>query len=119
MRWILYYPFQPPDKGTTVRRGILRAGTIFSSTIAVGQTHLVALTPFVPLSRLAGEGEDAAPLSHPVGEGLGVRAKKRTHSACSEPKRCTLTSAQPPPWTGEEPRLPLRSRGGLGWGRNV
>ena len=25
--------------------------------------------------------------------------------------------SQPPPWTGEEPRLPPRPRGGLGWGR--
>ena len=41
-----------------------------------GQARLVALTPCVPLSRGAGEGERAAPLSHAVGEGLGVRAKK-------------------------------------------
>ena len=41
-----------------------------------GQARLFALTPFVPLSRGAGEGERAAPLSHAVGEGLGVRAKK-------------------------------------------
>jgi len=41
-----------------------------------GQARLFALTPFVPLSRRAGEGERAAPLSHAGGEGLGVRAKK-------------------------------------------
>jgi hypothetical protein len=42
-----------------------------------------ALTPCVPLSREAGEGEPQGappftptPLSHAVGEGLGVRAKK-------------------------------------------
>ena len=45
-----------------------------------------ALTPCVPLSRLAGEGERAAvrpytPLSHSVGEGLGVRAVYSTQSA--------------------------------------
>ena len=39
-----------------------------------GQARLFVLTPFVPLSRGAGEGERAAPLSHAVGEGLGVRA---------------------------------------------
>ena len=35
------------------------------------------------------------PLSHTVGEGLGVRAKKRAHLAHSELKRCTLTSCVP------------------------
>ena len=50
-----------------------------------------ALTPYVPLSRRAGEGERAAPLSHAVGEGLGVRAEKRARPANSEPERCTLT----------------------------
>jgi len=30
------------------------------------------------------------PLAHSVGEGLGVRAKKRARPAHSEPKRCTL-----------------------------
>ena len=52
---------------------------------------LFALTPCVPLSRRAGEGERAAPLSHAVGEGLGVRAEKRARPANSEPERCTLT----------------------------
>jgi len=28
-----------------------------------------------------------------------------------------MPPSQPPPWTGEEPRLPPRPRGGLGWGR--
>jgi len=28
-----------------------------------------------------------------------------------------MPPSQPPPWTGEESRLPPRSRGGLGWGR--
>ena len=35
-------------------------------------------------------GQRAAPLSHAVGEGLGVRAKKRARLAHSELKRCTL-----------------------------
>ena len=41
----------------------------------------------------AGEGEPPfapTPLSHPVGEGLGVRANKCERLACSEPKQCTL-----------------------------
>jgi len=33
-----------------------------------------------PLSRLAGEGEHAAPLPHAVGEGLGVRATKSANA---------------------------------------
>ena len=37
----------------------------------------------------------STPLSHSVGEGLGVRAKKRAHLAHSELKRCTLTSCVP------------------------
>ena len=28
-----------------------------------------------------------------------------------------MPTSQPPPWTGEEPRLSPRPRGGLGWGR--
>ena len=35
-------------------------------------------------------GRRAAPLSHPVGEGLGVRAKKRERLSHNEPKPCTL-----------------------------
>ena len=51
----------------------------------------------VPLSREAGEGETQGappftptPLSHAVGEGLGVRAKKRERLAQSELKWRTL-----------------------------
>ena len=36
-----------------------------------------------------------SPLAHSVGEGLGVRAKKRARPAHSEPKRCTLISLVP------------------------
>jgi len=58
----------------------------------------IALTPFVPLSRLRERGNALqgappcapTPLSHTVGEGLGVRAKKRARLAHSELKRCTL-----------------------------
>jgi hypothetical protein len=50
----------------------------------------IALTPFVPLSRLRERGNALqgappcapTPLSHPVGEGLGVRAKKHKHLVC-------------------------------------
>jgi hypothetical protein len=60
-------------------------------------------------------GQRAAPLSHSVGEGLGVRAKKRCVPAHSELKRCTLIS---PP---NLPRTRGRSRDSLpacgeGWG---
>jgi len=65
------------DKGTTVRHGISAAGAVFPSASVNRQARRVALTPFVPLSREAGEGERAAPLAHCVGEGLGVRAKRR------------------------------------------
>ena len=40
-------------------------------------------------------GLRAAPLSHIVGEGLGVRAKKRASPAHSELKRCTLIPCVP------------------------
>ena len=69
----------------------------------MGGFLLIALTPFVPLSRRAGEGERAAPLSHAVGEGLGVRGEKRARPANSEPERCALT-----------PCVPLSRRAGEG-----
>jgi hypothetical protein len=54
------------------------------------QVRCIALTPFVPLSRLRERGNALqgappcapTPLSHPVGEGLGVRAKKHKHLVC-------------------------------------
>ena len=49
-----------PDKGTTVRHRISATGAVFPSASVNGQACLVALTPFVPLSREAGEGERAA-----------------------------------------------------------
>ena len=77
-----------------------------------GWARRVALTPFVPLSRKRARGImecgsgasahaeahasalqkrwHAAPLSHSVGEGVGVRAKLRARPAHSELKRCTL-----------------------------
>jgi hypothetical protein len=54
-----------------------------------------AMCPYqlCPPSCEAGEGERAAPpLSHCVGEGLGVRAKKRERLAHSEPTQCALIS---------------------------
>jgi hypothetical protein len=121
-----FRPPPNPDKGTAVRYEIFGAGALFPCVCLAGQTRLVALTPCVPLSREAGEGEGAppcaptpllirvqpsgteslkqtrffaltpcvplarrasegehaAPLSHLVGEGLGVRAKK-----CALPTR--------------------------------
>jgi hypothetical protein len=55
-----------------------------------GRARLFALTPFVPLSRRRERGNALqgappcapTPLSHPVGEGLGVRAKKHKHLVC-------------------------------------
>ena len=79
----------------------IRAGSIVGVCRQILQgcaMVLIALAPCVPLSRRAGEGERQGeppfahtPLSHPVGEGLGVRAtKKRTHPARSEPTRLVL-----------------------------
>ena len=56
-----------------------------------------------PLAREAGEGERQGappcaptPLSHPVGEGLGVRATEKCAQLIrSELKRCTLISCVP------------------------
>jgi outer membrane protein len=85
-------------KGTTVRHEVFEAGAIFPSASVNRQVRCIALTPFVPLSRLRERGNALqgappcapTPLSHSVGEGLGVRAKKRARLAHSELKRCTL-----------------------------
>ena len=91
------------DKGTTVRYEVFEAGAVFPSASVNRQALRVALTPGVPLSRGAGEpegrergimecgseasahaeanasalqtGQRTVPLSHDVGEGLGVRAE--------------------------------------------
>ena len=63
-----------------------------------GQARLFALTPLSPspARRERGNAQQDAlpcaptPLSHSVGEGLGVRAKKRARPAHSELKRCIL-----------------------------
>ena len=73
---------------------------------------LFALTPCVSLSRRAGEGERAAPLSHIVGEGLGVRAEKRALPVHSEPKECTLTSCKQGEPNPRAPRGSPREAGG-------
>jgi len=98
-RGVALTPCVPPGKGTTVRHEVFEAGAVFPSASLNGQARWTALTPFVPLSRRAGEGDygvrkrsfrphaeanasalqagpRAAPLAHSVGEGLGVRAKK-------------------------------------------
>ena len=84
------------DKGTSVRHRIAAARAIFPSASVNGWARLFALTPFVPLSRRRERGvmecgseasahaeanasalqtgQRTAPLSHAVGEGLGVRA---------------------------------------------
>ncbi|MCL6536849.1 MAG: D-alanyl-D-alanine carboxypeptidase/D-alanyl-D-alanine-endopeptidase [Armatimonadetes bacterium] len=46
--------------------------------VVVERGVVPALTPCIPLSHRAGEGE-CAPLSHLVGEGLGVRTDKSNH----------------------------------------
>jgi hypothetical protein len=43
---------------------------------AGGEGTAISLTPLAPLSRTRARGERAAPLSHCVGEGLGVRANQ-------------------------------------------
>jgi hypothetical protein len=89
------------DKGTTAWHGISAAGAVFPSASVNGQARCIALTPFVPLSRLAGEGERAAgrtaarsytPLPR-CGRGAGGEGKKWAPPAHSEPKRCTLISS--------------------------
>jgi hypothetical protein len=92
------------DKGTGVRYEISGASAPFCPS------------PPLPPSPASGRGGNlslgeppfaSTPLSHPVGEGLGVRAKKRAHLAHSELKRCTLTSSL---------RFPLQA-GGTAWTR--
>ena len=81
----------------------LRQGRFFPAH-ARGQARSFALTPCVPLSRRRERGNALqgappcapTPLSHAVGEGLGVRAKKRARPAHSELKRCTLISPKFP-----------------------
>jgi hypothetical protein len=81
-----------PDKGTGVRYEISGASAPFCPS------------PPLPPSPASGRGGNlslgeppfaSTPLSHAVGEGLGVRAKKRAHLAHSELKRCTLTPLAP------------------------
>ena len=45
------------DKGTTVRYEVFEAGAVFPSASVNRQALRVALTPCVPLSRGAGEGD--------------------------------------------------------------
>ena len=90
--WGCPHPLCPPDKGTGVRYEISGASAPFCPS------------PPLPPSPASGRGGNLSlgeppcaptPLSHPGGEGRGVRAKKRAHLAHSELKRCTLTSCVP------------------------
>ena len=105
MRLVCVVGFE--ERVSVVRLGIIateQAGAIFPSASVSGQARCIALTPFVPLSPPCGRGGNAlqgappcapTPLSHAVGEGMGVRAKKRASPAHSELKRCTLISCVP------------------------
>jgi hypothetical protein len=49
-------PSPLPGKGTTVRHEVFEAGAIFPSASVNRQVRCIALTPFVPLSRLRERG---------------------------------------------------------------
>ena len=71
-------PFAPTPLSHSVGEGL---GVRATKRAGVnGQARCIALTTFVPLSRLRERGNAPpfapTPLSHSVGEGLGVRAKK-------------------------------------------
>ena len=89
------------DKGTSVRHRIAAARAIFPSASVNGWARLFAHTPFVPLSRLAGEGERAAVRPHPSlpqrGEGLGVRAKSGRTLPTANPSDVPLSALSPSP----------------------
>jgi predicted Zn-dependent peptidase len=74
----------------------LRQGQ-FSPAHAWGQARFFALTPCVPLSRKAGEGERIAPLSHCVGEGSGVRATESKEAVRGSVSSGVLALALPTP----------------------
>ena len=87
-----------PDEGTTVRQGVSEAGATFPAQAWTGRRAFLPSPPvsLSPAGRERGNALQGAlpcaptPLSHAVGEGLGVRAKKRARPAHSELKRCTL-----------------------------
>jgi hypothetical protein len=54
---VAFTPKGGSDKGTSVRHRIAAARAIFPSASVNGWARLFALTPFVPLSREAGEGD--------------------------------------------------------------
>ena len=90
----------------------LRQGRFSPADAWAGRRAVLPSPPVSPSpAGRAGEGERAAPLSHAVGEGLGVRAKKRVCSPRSEPKCCTLIRGD----TGGEgntARLPAHASAG-------
>ena len=71
-------PVSPPPAGR--ERGIVECGSEASAHAEAGASALQRVGR-------------AAPLSHSVGERLGVRAKKRALPAHSKLKRCSLTMA--------------------------
>ena len=98
-------PSSAADKGTLVRHRIAEAGAILPAQAWTGRRTVLPS----PAGREWGNALKGAPrcaptpLSPRVGEGLGVRAKKRARPAHSELKRCTLISSSAAP-------LPLRRR---------
>jgi len=139
------YPPSTAGKGTTVRHEVFEAGAIFSRASVNRQARRVALTPFVPLSREAGEGDlecgseasayaeanasalqtgqRAAPLSHAVGEGLGVRAESGRTLHTANPRSVPLSALSPSPAAAEGERtatpLPRCGRGAGGEGEKA
>jgi hypothetical protein len=102
-------------KGTSVRHRIAEAGATFPAQAWTGRRAFLPSPPVSPspAGRERGNALQGAlpcaptPLSHAVGEGLGVRAKKRARPAHSELKRCTLISSFrfPPLREGNQARL--------------
>jgi len=85
-------PAPPPDADPTARYRLWEPNEWLVEVVAASSR-----TPCVPLSCEAGEGEPQGappcaptPLSHTVGEGLGVRANRRTASARDEQKGYTF-----------------------------
>ena len=79
-------PAPPPDADSTARYRLWEPNEWLVEVVAAS-----ALTLCVPLSREAGAGAPpcaSAPLSHCVGEGLGVRANEETVCVHGEPERC-------------------------------
>ena len=77
------------DKGTTVRYEVFEAGAVFPSASVNRQALRVALTPCVPLSRLAGEGDKG-------GEGNTARPPVHAHAGKIAPASVILCRTDVP-----------------------